>query len=422
MKSEFSSRIFNLLIRGISTLSKFALVMSMAKFLTLEEVGTYGLLAATISLSVILIGGEFYTYSQRELLSVDLKKWPSILKNQGIASAVLYFIFLPAQLIIFYQEFITFNLLAIFYVILILEHIAQELSRILIAMHKQLFASVVMFLRIGAWCWIVIGLFYIDISYRTLDTVLYLWVLGATVAIITSIIYIHNLVPTIFEAKADWKWIKKGYRVALRFFLSTVTIKIIMTFDRFIVETIAGREFLGVYAVYAGMAMVVNSVLVPTVFSFLYPRLVENFRKEQFKLYKKNFQQLLFLTLLIGGSVAFIVGALAPFAFNWVEKPIYVEQINYLWWLLLFSFLYCLSMVPHYVLYAKGKDGCILISNLFGAFVFFIGAILCYLKDDIDVLFWTLSSSMFVLVVVKSLFGAGWVSIPLSNRGNFNVK
>jgi hypothetical protein len=88
MNSEFSSRIFNLLIRGISTLSKFALVMSMAKFLTLEEVGTYGLLAATISLSVILIGGEFYTYSQREMLSVDLKKWPSILKNQGIASAV----------------------------------------------------------------------------------------------------------------------------------------------------------------------------------------------------------------------------------------------------------------------------------------------------------------------------------------------
>ena len=167
MNKEVYLRLSNLFLRGISMLSKFALVICIAKFLTLEEVGTYGLFTATISFSVIALGGEFYTYSQRELLSVERGQWPSVLRNQAFASLLLYCVFLPAQLLVFYKGFIPFSLMLVYFIILVLEHVAQELNRTLIAMHKQLVASIILFFRLGAWGWVAIGLFYIDPIFRT---------------------------------------------------------------------------------------------------------------------------------------------------------------------------------------------------------------------------------------------------------------
>ena len=410
MNKEVYLRLSNLFLRGISMLSKFALVICIAKFLTLEEVGTYGLFAATISFSVIALGGEFYTYSQRELLSVERGQWSSVLRNQALASLLLYFVFLPAQLLIFYKGFIPFNLMLVYFIILVLEHVAQELNRILIAMHKQLVASIILFFRLGAWGWVAIGLFYIDPTFRTLDTVLYLWALGTTTAIVISLIYISKWVPGFNKAEFDWQWIRRGYTVAAKFFISTICVKVIMTFDRYVVESVSGTDFLAVYAVYASIAMAVNSVLVPTVFSFMYPRLVESYRKNNLEQYKKNLKEMLYSTLLIGGGVSVVIGGLSPFVFTWVDKAIYGEHIVYLWWLLLFSFLYCLSMVPHYVLYAKGKDKEILISHISSAIVFSVGAGLCYLNRNIEILFWTLSLSMFSMLIIKSVFAGNSAS------------
>ncbi len=417
MKKEAYLRFYNLFLRGISMLSKFALVICIAKFLKLEEVGQYGLLAATVSFSVIALGGEFYTYSQREILSVERSQWPYVLKNQAIASTFLYIIFLPLQLLIFVGGFLSFDFIFFFFLILILEHIAQELNRILIALHKQLFASVVLFFRLGAWGLISIGLFYYDSKFQNLDTVLYLWSLGTAMAIIMSLVLIFKMVPNLGQGKLDLKWIKNGYKVALKFFISTICIKIIMTLDRYIAESIAGIDFLAVYAVYASIAMVINSVLVPTVFSFLYPRLVENYRKGNFDAYKRNIRELLYSTVLIGALVALLVGFISPYAFAWTGKDVYLDSQKYLWWLLLFSYLYCLSMVPHYILYAKGRDKAVLISHLVAALVFILGSGGSVYFSDIDLLFVTLCTSMATLLVMKSFFAKK----PICNQEVINA-
>jgi len=102
MNSQLIERLINLALRGLSMGSKFFLVIFLAKYLSISDIGTYGLIVATVSFSIILLGGEFYTYSQRELLGLDKSKWFCIIQHQTIATLLLYIVILPSQLVIFY--------------------------------------------------------------------------------------------------------------------------------------------------------------------------------------------------------------------------------------------------------------------------------------------------------------------------------
>src|SRR5690606_27760460 len=100
-------------------------------------VGLYGLLAATIAYALYPIGLDFYAYSTREILRVDRGQWGGMLRNHGALALVLYSVVLPLLLLVFAMGFLPWTLAPWFYILLILEHLNQELSRLLVAVTKQ---------------------------------------------------------------------------------------------------------------------------------------------------------------------------------------------------------------------------------------------------------------------------------------------
>ena len=402
---EVKLRVLNLCLRAGSMGSKFIFIVFIAKYLTLYETGLYGLFASTVAFSMLLLGGEFYTYSQREILGAEKKKWGQLIKNQVSANGLLYLIILPLQLIVFALGFLPYELLLLYFLLLVGEHIAQEINRLLITFQRQLAASFVLFFRLGAWCWVSIGLFLYSEEYQSISTVLWCWLFGTMTAILIGFYYVRQEVPSGLRGPIKIEWIKKGYKVALKFLLATLGYKAIMTFDRYAIEVIGGEELLAVYVVYISLAMAINSVLVPTVFSFVYPKLVAAFKKNQLAEYRKYVRELLVSVLTIGGGVALLIGLSAPFTFELIDKEVYKEHIFYLWLLLLMSFLYSLSMVPHYVLYAKGRDSKVLFSHLAGLIVFLAGGGVSYMTKNVDYIFYTLILSMASLGLCKLYFG-----------------
>ncbi|HIP61924.1 MAG TPA: hypothetical protein EYG98_05145, partial [Sulfurovum sp.] len=174
----FSNRFLNVGIRAISMLSKFLLIIVLAKKLPLSDLGTYGLLVAGIGFAVLFIGFDYYSYSNRELLSVHKDKWSQIIVNQMYAYLPLYLIFIPISVLIYYYEFLPSGYFVWFIVLMVIEHISIEQNRLLNTMQKQLSASMVLFLRSGAWVLFVLPLvIYID-YFRTLETILYAWLIG----------------------------------------------------------------------------------------------------------------------------------------------------------------------------------------------------------------------------------------------------
>ncbi|NTZ37561.1 hypothetical protein EXW94_07315 [Enterobacter sp. JMULE2] len=103
-------KIYNLLIRGATLASRFVLVIFIAKFLSTEELGAYSLFAASITYALFFVGMDFYTFSSREILSVDKSLWFGIVKNQFVFYLLFYFIGFPLIYSLFILVFSQSNL------------------------------------------------------------------------------------------------------------------------------------------------------------------------------------------------------------------------------------------------------------------------------------------------------------------------
>lgn len=363
-------RLINISLRGMTLLSKFLLIFFLAKFLEPAELGLYGLLTASIGYALYLLGFDFYTFTTREILKREHHEWGGLLKDQGVLSLVLYALVLPLLSLIFIKGLLPWRVAGWFFTLLVLEHLTQELGRLLVAVSEQLLASVVLFLRTGIWAVVVTALMFIEPASRTLGFVLGAWTVGGTVALLLGIYRLKQLKISGWRKEIDWSWIGKGLKVATPFLIATLAIRGVFTLDRYWLEALAGLEVLGAYVLFMGLCTALMSFLDAGVFAFNYPGLISAYQKQETAVFHQNLHKLLIQTMVLSGVFALIALLLIGPLLTWLGKPLYLDQQGLFPWILLATLLYALSMIPHYALYAQDRDRPIIHSHVAGLVVF----------------------------------------------------
>ncbi len=382
-KNNILPRIYNLLIRGFSMASKLFLIVVLAKLLEPSEVGKFGLFIATVSLTVLIIGADFYAYSQRELLKRKKDNWSFIIQHQILAALLLYVLLLPFTLLLFIFELLPKEFVYIFYFILILEHIAQEIYRLLIVMEKQLLASWVLFVRTSIWIWIAIPLMWTIPYLNSLNTILVAWSIGSILSIVLGGYIIYKEVPKWKLYSVDKSWLITGLKVGTFFFVSTISYQGILTIDRYIIEFYSTSIELGVYVFYISLILGIGGFLQAAIFSFLYPKLIKYYPLKNKLAFQKTMNELTYFT--IGLSLVFIIFLyfIVPNLINWINKPIYAEYLELFYILLTMLFVFALAQIPHQGLYAMHKDKVIVYSHITGLLIFILNT---YIWKDIGIL------------------------------------
>ncbi|SCW62756.1 MULTISPECIES: lipopolysaccharide biosynthesis protein [unclassified Pseudomonas] len=362
----------NIAIRGLTLVSKFLLIFFLARFLDPAELGVYGLLAATVGYSLYFLGFDFYTYSTRELLKRERHEWGGLLKAQGALTLLLYVIFLPLLSLIFIKGLLPMKVIGWFFVLLILEHLTQELGRLLIAISDQLFASLVLFFRSGVWAVLITGLMFVEPDMRNLDMVFGAWTLGSAIALFLGVYRVKRMGLSGWRQNVDWTWIIKGLRVASALLIATLAIRGVFTLDRYWFQDLAGLDVLGAYVLFMGVSMALMSFLDAGVFAFIYPGLISAYQRRDPVGFHQGIRNLLLQT--VGLCSAFSVVALVMIGplLAWLGKPLYSEQQGLFVWILLATVLYALGMIPHYGLYAQGRDRPIIRSHVAGLIIFIL--------------------------------------------------
>jgi O-antigen/teichoic acid export membrane protein len=365
------ARLANIGLRGVTLVSKFLLIFLLARFLEPSEVGLYGLVAVTIGYSLFLLGFDFYTYTTREIIKHDKSQWGGFLKNQSSFAALLYLMFLPMLTLVFWQNLLPWYLASWFFVLVVLEHINQELGRLLVAIFRPLTASVVLFLRSGLWAVVVSLMMIIEDDARSLVTVLQAWSIGGLLAVLLGVFTLWQMKIGGWHQKVNWGWIRQGIRISLPFLMATLAIRGVYTLDRYWFEALAGLELLAAYVLFIGMCNALVSFLDSGVFAFIYPAMVRSWHEQSPENFKLQFYRLLTNTLVFTG--VFVVSAIMilPYLLSWLNRPVYSDSAYLFDWILLSTALFALSMVPHYALYAQGRDWNIISSHI-GAFLIFI--------------------------------------------------
>lgn len=355
--------------------SRFLLVFALAKFLDPPEVGLYGLMVAGVSYVLMVLGFDFYTYSTRELLASDRKEWSHMLRDQAVLFLITYALILPLCLLIFASGFLPWEFMLWFYPLLVLEHLCQEFNRLLVAISEPVWASIVLFLRSGAWGLCVALWLWLDTNAHDLSRVFLVWIAFAGGALLLAVSRLGQLRLTPLSRSVNWAWIRRGLTVALPLLLSSLAIRGIFTFDRYLIESFGGLEPLAAYVLFSGIAGAIAGFVDAGVATFLYPKLIDSAAKKDHKNFHQTMKSLTLQTLTFTSALTVLALAAVHPLVAWLEKPAYTEHLGLVYWTTGAIFTYVIGLIPHYGLYALRKDRVIVRSHIFGLVTFLILAL-----------------------------------------------
>ena len=320
------------------------------------------------------------------------------MKSQAGLSLILYSLFLPLTACLFAFGLLPWWLFPWFLGLLVLEHITQELNRLLVALSRQLIASWVLFFRAGAWCLAVVAIMYLDTEQRNLQTVLFAWIIGSAIALAIGFAVIGREDLGGWRRPVDWEWVKKGLRIAVPMLVATLALRGLYTVDRYWFEALAGLEVLGAYVLFMGMCNALLGFMEAGVFTFLYPAMIAAYADQDARTFKLKFRQLALQTILLTAVFSAIAWVVVTPLLEWLGRPLYLEHQYLFGWLLIANGLFVVGMIPHYGLYARGKDKPLIFSHIAGLVVFILAtALMTNLTRELAVPLGLVSAFGFIL-------------------------
>ncbi|SFR42298.1 Membrane protein involved in the export of O-antigen and teichoic acid [Marinobacter gudaonensis] len=403
---RINAQAINVFIRGLTLGVRFSLILFLSIYLTPSELGLFGLISVSVIYSLYFVGLDFYTFSLRFLVGKPIELWPRYLFSEGILFLSLYLIFLPALLLVFHFGLLPWWTSGFVALLIVLEHISQEVSRLAIAAGRPVFSSILTFTRQASWVLFIIPLMSIFPGFRTLEAVLSFWVFGSSLSVCLCAFYLWSMNWRGSLSNFNFGWIKKGVVVAIPLLLASLALRGVTTFDRYFFEAFNSKDLLGAYSLYIGMAGAMLTFLDAGVFAFLYPKLIAQSKDSSWSGFRKTLNLLRQQTVMFSVLMFFGASALGPLIFYFLPYPIYFENWPLFIFVLIGVLFSIFGMMPHYALYALSEDRVIVCSNVFGFLVFVILALT--LKDVTP--YWSV-----VLAVILSALGI-WLSKEVGLR------
>lgn len=349
---------------------KFLLVYFLARALTVEQYGFWGIFTTSVSLSLYVVGLDFYTYSTRRILEYPEADRSPMLRDQLLFYMLSYAILFPLLSLLFVWNVIEWKFAIFFYAILIFEHLAQESYRTFVVFKKPVIANIVLFLRSGLWAYLLI-VFWIGgaDALKNLKAVYLFWLGGGITAFVVTLFFLSRFkFRSVRNVPVNWTWIRQGIRVSLFFFIGTVGYKIIEFADRYFIDYFHGKEEVGVYSFYASMCNMVETFVHTAVIIIFSPRLIESFHISNYayrKTHAKFAKKVVFYTLGISIFLALVILPLL----KTLQEEQYMRAYPTFLVLVAAKVALNFSLIFHYILYVRKNDFPIIKATLFAALI-----------------------------------------------------
>jgi O-antigen/teichoic acid export membrane protein len=273
------SKILILVVRAIGILSRFLITFLFTKKISLEFQGEYTLYNTSITLIILLLGLDFYMYSNRYVIKHNDRALFA-LKNQFVLQLVMYTISFAVFYLLFGDTYFGLKFLLLFFSTTFLDHLAQDFFRLYIVLKKVLLANIILFIKSSLWTgFLVIYLFLDEKPTISIEQVLIYWSFSSVLAIIIGFYFYPNSL-NFFKEEISKTWILKGIKVGCLLLVATIFSKIIEYSDRYLIEYFLGTKSVGIYSFLFQLSNLVNVVIFTIYISFIYPNLMESVHKE----------------------------------------------------------------------------------------------------------------------------------------------
>lgn len=357
--------ISNLVLRACALASRFAVVMLIARYATPTDMGIYGLMAVTISISLYLLGMDFYVYNTRELLARPESERLPLVRDQMVFHLIGYTVMLPLLLIVFGSGILSWRVVAWFYLLLIMEHVCLECNRLLIAFGQPIAANLGLFARAGTILLTIAAVNFTSGHRVDLNTIWIGWFAGLIAGLMVAIYSLRHFAwRSVLAVPMNWPWIRRGIATALPFLGATIALLGVQYTDRYFLKEYHGESAVGIYTFFASLANIVQVFTFSGITMIMYPRVVAAFQSGALAEYRILMRR---MAVRIAGAVLVLAGAAALMIrpVLWlVGREVYAQNLSIFWIMLGSTTLFALADIPHYPLYVRGKDRALVLATI----------------------------------------------------------
>jgi O-antigen/teichoic acid export membrane protein len=376
LKRKHIARILVALLRLASLTAKLGLTLYMGRFLSLEDMGTYGLVFGAVMILTVMLGFRF-----DHIVSRDLVRVTPVVALIKMRDQTLFYIanYLAAVLIVGAVAqsgatgIATRSLLYIL-ALTITDSYCNLTYVNMNAMERPLLANTLYFIAGGLWCLVVIVLGVARPEFRNVDTVLGAWFVG-NILFIAASFWMWRKFPwhELRVQAVNWKWIKYGIKNSFLIWLGTIGIVIGFYVDRFVLAHFLTLEEVGIATFYLSFANTILTLVQTGILAFVYPRLIFLHREGDQSGFWNEVRQTAWHVALLAGLVAVGVGTAVPLIGEFFQRPQLVENARVLWLMVGGMWIRCNAETLFQVLFARHQDRAIWVGNL----LYVIPALVC---------------------------------------------
>lgn len=348
-------KVLSVMLRSLALLSKFLLVFTLAKTVPPDQLGIFGLYSGAILLCASLVSLDVYAHTARLILSSQEKK--TVLGRHFGFLLLSVFILAPIFSIVLYCISPSFKsqLVILFLFHLPFEAFATDMGRLITPLKKPFQAVVTLFIRSSLWVFPALLL----LAYNDgagVAPVFVFWFLGSFFSVFYGAFCIKKILGEWLLPVIDFQWLLSALKLSLVFFVGTIAFRSILGLDRFVIENQLGLETLGVYTLYATVALGVLALVETGVSAWHYPGMVQAISRGDTQSAKSKFKGFLMANTVASIVLMSLVFVGFYFSALWFMPNIYFGSIDAFFVISIGVLFYVISMPFHYVIYSFRKD------------------------------------------------------------------
>jgi O-antigen/teichoic acid export membrane protein len=345
--------------------------------------GEFSLVTTTVLLVIYILGLDYYTYSLRKTIASDsIENKRLEVSKQFILYIILsiFFIAFAFPLALYLKIFSEVIYLLPF--LIFFEFISQELYRLFNALKDIRIANFLFFIRNGLWIILYLPLDFYNPT-ESLYILLALWTFCSFLSVSVGVLFLKKVLQ--FKSILRLFLINPnqytaGLKVASVFFVSTILLKITEYGNRYVLDYYHGKEQLGTFSLFMSIGNIQNVLCEVVIFAVFYPKLIEAYILKDFRGFRLAYTDALTKTILYNLAFITCVILFSGYVIDLIYPNTLIQQNqNQLIVISLANFLFNLSIIFHYILYAANKDKQILQSHV-AIFLFSIVAYLFFVK------------------------------------------
>jgi len=319
--------------------SKLLLSVFIARYLSIEELGFYGLIIGVVAVGQIVMRLGIASGLFREAVSMPMPRLIANLRNYLMNCAVLYALIFPIAMGVgFWLEMPLIALLV--FCVLITEQLCMDIYTLAINLQRSIFANLLLSIQSSAWIFVYIVTAFFVPELQNLEFLILLWIAAGVLGIGFALWYVRRAFRVPREKIAyRFIWVWERFLRMRDLYVSEVMGVAANFADRFIITFFLGLEMAGVYVLFWQMVNAIVNLVDSAVVQVYRAKFIRAFQAANGALLLQQFYRGIVVVFGLTSAMALAVALLSPVLFWVVDKPV-AEANAYILYLLLIASLF----------------------------------------------------------------------------------